>query len=119
MATSNKDIISALKHGDFEILNGVVSFIAKDPEQQQPASKWLAERRNEIENYIIRALKLENAYRYVDYSTGSYGPKSLMVSRLRLTTYTVETMHSVYLTPTSDINAERELAKNYLRKSIR
>jgi hypothetical protein len=75
MATSNKDIISALKHGDFEILNGVVSFIAKDPEQQQPASKWLAERRNEIENYIIRALKLENAYRYVDYSTGSYGPK--------------------------------------------
>lgn len=66
MATSYADIISAAQYGDFEILDGVVSFIAKDPQQQQSASKWLAERRDDIEIYIISALKLKNAYRCVD-----------------------------------------------------
>ena len=75
MATSYADIISAAQYGDFEVLDGVVSFIAKDPQQQQSASKWLAERRDDIEIYIISALKLKTAYRCVDYSTGFYGPK--------------------------------------------
>lgn len=75
MTTLNDDIIYALRYGVFQFQAGVLKYITEDPRRQDSASNWLKEHRIDIENLIINELRLKNAYRFVNYSTGSYGPK--------------------------------------------
>lgn len=93
-----------LQYGNFEINCGVLSFITKDPQQQESASKWLVERRNDVEDQIVHTLGI-NAFRYVMYSTGSYG--FAKYDGITLTFDSILSGEDAYCTFNADIKYQR------------